>query len=219
MFHATISFQALLLLHSINLDTLCFHFVTYGVLAIEWLPLNLRFILSACSMVMEHILTIFSLPTGIEAFLVDVPEKCCKKKRGSLPDSFVLAQQTPSAWLFLPYDSCSACSAGQPVTLSNQQLSPPPSSHPQAAWQQAECLWMLQHSQLPQGLAPIGHRNQQPSMNSLLPPSSRQISGKFHQCSTMTSLSFSELQSYLSNKIQISSPGSFYLNLEVVTTS
>lgn len=91
MFNATISFQALLLLHSINLDALCFHFVTYGVLAIEWLPLNFRFILSACSMVMEHILTIFSLPTGIEAFLVDMPEKCCKKKRGSLPDSFVLA--------------------------------------------------------------------------------------------------------------------------------
>lgn len=66
-------------------------FVTYGVLAIKWLPLNFKFTVSACSVIMEHILTIFSLPTGIEAFLVDAPERCCKKKRGFLPDSFVLA--------------------------------------------------------------------------------------------------------------------------------
>ena len=76
------------------------------------------------------------------------------------------------------------------------------------------------HSQLPQGLAPAVHRGQQHSVNSFLLPPSRQISGKFHQCSTtMTSLPCSELQSCLSNKIWTSAPGAFYASLGIVTNS
>lgn len=46
-------------------------FLTFGVLVINLLPLNFKFMLSACSLIMEHILNIFPLPAVFEAFSVE----------------------------------------------------------------------------------------------------------------------------------------------------
>lgn len=74
------------MLHSINFDKLLLSFQFHskyflifimiyslvpGVLVVNLLLLNFKFTLSACSVIVEHILTFFPLPSGTEDFSVE----------------------------------------------------------------------------------------------------------------------------------------------------
>lgn len=203
--------------------------LTFGVLVINLLPLSLKFILSACSVIMEHIWGIFPLPAGIGAF------------SGESAEEMLLEEKRFPSWFLCVCLAVSFCMTFSGTRLFRSRVLAGHGSQQHPVTSSSPLAPVLTPRQLGSNTGPLDTaafaaspgpgscraRSQQLSVNSFLPPPSRQISGKFQKIDFQqvasvphhNTLSSSELPSCLSNKIWISAPGALYLSLGIVTTS
>lgn len=152
--------------------------LTFGVLVINILPLNLKFILPACSVIMEHIWGIFPLPAGTEAFSGEGAEEILQEEK-RFPSWFLCLLGRLLLHDFFWHQTSSIPGFLQDMAASSSPLAPvlPPrqlGSKHRASGYCSTCsfprAWLLQSMEAN-------------SSCEQLPPTttSRQISGKFQK--------------------------------------